>query len=170
MNISCYPIRSDQSGAVHEAGHAVFCVALGRNLSRISLVREVDGDGRVDHEPIYSTDLQVVEEVAIMLAGGAAADLWGFVTNTGSDEERASKVLSDRFPDRETDLMREQIRACVRQATEALVWPITMLAMGLLCCAECDSTRAEQLIRGTLTGVAELKECLKQISLPIVSL
>jgi len=165
MNVACFPFGPENMSAIHEAGHAVFCIALGRALTKISLIGDLEGDASAEHTAKHSTNAEVVEEVAIMLAGGAAAELWNFQTNNDSDEERAYRALSYCFADRDAIDMREQIRSCVKATIGNLVWPIALLAMGLIVAGECDGFRATKVIQSTFVADPRLKECLRQVAL-----
>jgi hypothetical protein len=151
------------SSALHEAGHAVLSVVLRRELLRVSIDRDADGDGISEHIPDVSSKRAVVEEIAIMLAGGEAASLWGFVTNTDDDEARALCAIRRELSAPNPEETREQIRACVSEGVQSLKEPICLFALELFKQRTLGGPLAASLIRGVVVGPTSLEQCLASL-------
>jgi len=107
-----YKFLPHQSGAVHEAGHAVISWTLGRRLIRVCIVRDAEGDGYTDHVPDATTDQDLIAEVAIALAGDRAAELWELATGAGNDRCRALAMLLQKFPQSESQPIVNDVQRC----------------------------------------------------------
>jgi hypothetical protein len=146
--------------AVHESGHAVMCVVLNRQLLKVSIEESNDGGGFTDHTPDCSSRQAIVEEVAIMLAGGAAADLWCLITNTDDDERRAWLALQLHIKPTSIDSLLNAIRDCVQKSIKEIKPAIEKFARRLQQEREIEGTVAEGYIKSLLEDSPILGECL----------
>jgi hypothetical protein len=65
----------DRYTAIHEAGHAAACLAMGQPFALVSIVPEPGSFGRVTNDPAAPKPPPLVDAVAA-LAGPIAIDLW----------------------------------------------------------------------------------------------
>lgn len=159
------PISYLHSTALHEAGHAVLSVVLGRKLLRVSIERDAGGNGIAEHVPDLSTRQAVAEETAIMLVGGEAASLWGFITNIDGDEARALCAVRRELLAPNPEEYRERIRACVSDSVLALKAPIGLFALELFRQRAIEGPLATLLIQDAMGGPTCLNDCLASLSL-----
>ena len=153
------------SSALHEAGHAVLAFVLGRQLLRVSIERDSGGDGIAEHVLDVSTKRAIVEEIAIMLAGGEAASLWGLVTNIDDDEALSHYAIRRELLVPKPEECRERIRACVSDSVLALKVPIGLFALELFRQRTIEGPLATFLIRDAICGPRGLKDCLASLGL-----
>lgn len=148
-----------QACAPHEAGHAVASYVLGRRLLSISIVPDQYGAGLTEHVPDTSTKAAIVEEVAITLAGGPAADLWGLASNCDDDNMRAAKILTTSFAE-QSNCVWNHILGCVNIAVQDLKDAIGALGSQLLVHRKMSGVRAELLLSNIRIDAKSFRDCL----------
>lgn len=112
-----------QSGALHEAGHAVTAAIFGREIIEISIVEDESGGGYVHREQRESTPHEVMEEILIALAGEEAPYLWSnWPTNAEHDEERIEDLLAKNMLPQTLDfkVVRGELKAMLEKSREAI--------------------------------------------------
>jgi hypothetical protein len=117
----CKEFSRQDASALHEAGHVVFAVALGRSVKYVSVQRDDHGDGYTNRDYRCTTDEEVYEEIAILYAGQAAADFCKFITNS-DDDNRKINYLLDRFSAEQRQAVLLQICSWVESRVLPL-WP-----------------------------------------------
>ncbi len=150
--------KAPRSSALHEAGHAVLAAVLGRRLLRVSIEREAGGNEIAEHTPDVFTRQAMAEEIAIMLAGGEAANLWGFITNIDDDEARALGAIRHHLLALNAEEWRERIRTCAVESVRVLKEPMAAFALELFQQRILDGPAASSIIQrmaGEQTGIRE---------------
>ena len=145
-----HPFTQIHASAVHEAGHAVIAVALGRQLCKITVLEDSTGGGAVEREIRENTPKEIVEETFITFAGFEAADLYGLVTDDGHDRKRAQD-LSSRRGDMAA-ISEEVARQFVRQALKCYRQALEDLAVALFSEGELTGEAAADLVQAKLSG------------------
>ncbi len=148
-----------QAGLLHEAGHAVIAIVLGRKLAEISILRDHDGDGYVERERREGSPQEILEEIAIAFAGEKAPYLWGnWVTNGEHDNHRVQELL--RQCPQLSDIDWGKFNSCLNEALDELRGSIGALAWELTTRKKISGKHAEEIVAPTLSQQVGLHECL----------
>lgn len=92
-----HPFTDIHSSALHEAGHAVVAVALGRRLCKLTVLEDATSGGAVVRELREDTPKEIVEENFIAYAGYEAAGLYYLETDDVHDRKQVEKLMSKRL-------------------------------------------------------------------------
>ncbi len=159
-----HPFQQIHSSGLHEAGHAVLAVVLGRTLKRVTVVRDSDGDGLLLRTKSDQTPLGIVEEILIAYAGCAAADgLYGLPTPGNHDQDKIND-LNGKLPPVLNRVTPEDAEKKVIPTLKALRLAVEDLAVGLVTHGTLVGKDAEPLIMKHLSSptaqraITELKE------------
>ena len=148
-----------QAPALHEAGHAVIAVVLGRTLIQISIIEDENGGGYVTREQRENSPQEILEEIVIALAGGEAPNLWGnWPTNTTHDEERIGALLRMNVLPAGIDW--PKVHTCLKDALGHLSEALTVLGQELSKRRIMAGSEAESLIVPCLPQNIGLRESL----------
>ena len=143
-----HPFEHIHSSALHEAGHAILAFSFGRQLCKITVLRDQKGDGNVGREIREGNPKDATEEVLIKFAGYEAARLYGFETDDHCDATDVER-LKNRWPVLKT-IKESEARACVRQALIDCRWALEDLAVALFTSATIDGECASRMIAGSM--------------------
>jgi hypothetical protein len=151
-----------QAGSLHEAGHAVIAIILGRKLVEISILRDQYGDGYVSRERHQGSPQEVLEELAITLAGVEAPYLWvNWVTNGEYDDHRVEELLRQCPQLRNIDW--DELHSCLKEALDELSGSIGSLAHELTRRKKISGQEAEEIVACSLPQAIGLRECLASL-------
>jgi hypothetical protein len=152
-----HPFQQIHSSGLHEAGHAVLAVVLGRKLKSVTVVRDMDGDGLLLRTKSDQTPTGIVEEILIAYAGRAAADeLYGLPTPGNHDQDKIND-LNDKLPPQLTRVTPEDAGKEVIATLKTLRLAVEDLAVALV-------------THGTLAGKDAEPLIMKHLSLPAAQL
>ena len=148
-----HPFTHIHASALHEAGHAVLAVALGRRLCRITILQNAIRGGAVDRERREDTAKEIVEEIFIAYAGYETAFLYGFETDDSCDRKRVTELTAKRHD--LAAISEETARSYVRKALKTFRASIEDLAVALFSHGELTGEAATNLITDTLPRFGE---------------
>lgn len=152
-----HPFQQIHSSGLHEAGHAVLAVVLGRKLKSVTVVRDMDGDGLLLRTKSDQTPTGIVEEILIAHAGCTVADeLYGLPTPGNHDQDKIND-LNDKLPPLLTRVTLEDAGKEVIATLKTLRLAVEDLAVALV-------------THGTLAGKDAELLILKYLSLPAAQL
>jgi hypothetical protein len=164
------PFQQIHSSGLHEAGHTVLAVVLGRKLKSVTVVRDTDGDGMLLRTKSDRTPTGIVEEILIAYAGCAAADkLYGLPTPGNHDQDKIND-LNDKLPPVLTRVIPEDAEKEVIATLKTLRFAVEDLAVALVTHATLAGEDAEPLISRHLSSPAvqlaikELKEHIANLA------
>jgi hypothetical protein len=158
------------SSAVHEAGHAVLAVVLGRKLQRISINRDETSDGSTGRTVDYSSPLKAIEEIAIKLAGGESAGIWYLPTDCDDDCEQIKCILKLFLMNCDGALLIHAIQKHVRDEVLLQRAPIAELALALFEKRTMSGDEAASLVKTSLCQPSPLGPNLKRLQPPYTTL
>jgi hypothetical protein len=165
-----HPFQPIHSSGLHEAGHAVFAVVLGRKLKSVTVMRDADGDGLLLRTKSEHTPTAIIEEILIAYAGCAAADeLYGLPTPGNHDQDKIND-LNGKLPAILTRVTPEDAEEKVVENLKTLRLAVEDLAVALLTHGTLAGKDAEPLIMKHLSSPAaqraikELKEHIANLA------
>jgi predicted CopG family antitoxin len=142
-----HPFQQVHASSLHEAGHAVLAVVLGRTLKHLTILRDELGDGSVLRSKSDQTPSDIVEEVFIAFAGCAAADeIYGFTT-PGNHDDDAVKQLNEKLPLLLSRITPSDAQKPVRKALKLLHRAVEDIAVALVASGTLSGEDATTLVR-----------------------
>ncbi len=153
-----------QASSLHEAGHAVIAFVLGRKLKELSVHNDQYGSGYVCRQVIDAPGQPALEEIAILLAGEAAAYFWErWVTPWEDDCDRIKKTVEKYFPSHNADELSVLVKPCVLSALPQLKVVLADLAHELSKRKKLSGSEAEEIIRKQCPPGVTLSQCLASV-------
>jgi hypothetical protein len=152
-----------QSGSLHEGGHAVLAFVLDRKLLELSIQNDELGDGYVCRERRENTPMEILEEIAIALAGEETPYLWGsgWATDAQHDRDRINYLARKGIVTVDESLV-ELIRGCVKKALPEFRDAIAEVAWALSKRTDrkMSGKEAVDIITAKSPNGKDLRECL----------
>lgn len=165
-----HPFQHIHSSGLHEAGHAVLAIVLGRTLKSVTVVRDSDGDGLLLRTKSDQIPLGIVEEILIAYAGCAATDgLYGLPTPGNHDQDKIND-LNGKLPPVLNRVTSEDAEKKVIAILKVLRLAVEDLAVGLITHGTLVGRDAELLIMKHLSSptaqraITELKEHISYLA------
>jgi hypothetical protein len=151
-----------QAGSLHEAGHAVLASILDRELIELSILTDEYGNGYLLREKRENTAEEIVEEVAIALAGEEAPYLWdqGWITNAEHDYRRIYDLLGRNLLPIGFNV--EAVRSCVKQMLPAIRDSVAAVGELLSKQKKLAGRQAQLLISVSPQVISSFRDCLQK--------
>jgi hypothetical protein len=159
------PFERYQAPSLHEAGHAVIAVILGRKLCQLSRLTDEHGDGHLNRDVRDDTAQEILEEVAISLAGEEGPFVYNeaWATDPAHDMATIARLAQNCAIHLDCELL-ERVRQCVKVALQQLKDALYEVASQLSASAGgvISGAMAEEIIRARLAKNT-LRECLSKL-------
>jgi len=153
------PLDRRHAGALHEAGHAVIAVLLGRALCELSIEHDSMGEGYVRRELREGTPEEILEEILIARAGARAPEHYeNWITNEDHDQHRIDQLVV-KCPELVAFGMKEQW-ACLDPVLDLCRPCVEALARTLFEQRKMAGKDALVLIRSKLPSTSEARDRL----------
>lgn len=153
------PLDRRHAGALHEAGHAVTAVLLGRALCELSIEHDSMGEGYVRREFREGTPEEITEEILIARAGARAPEHYeNWLTNDDHDQHRIDQLVV-KCPELVAFTMKEQW-ACLDPVLDLCRPCVEALARTLFEQKKMAGKDALALVRSTLPSTSEARDRL----------
>jgi hypothetical protein len=151
-------------GALHEAGHALVAIALGRQLQEVSIIPDKEGSGYTWRNVRSGSGLEALEEIAISIAGEEAAYLWnpGWITNSDDDHNKVIGISLRHFGSHDVGTT-ALVRGCVKKYLVAARDTLALVAQELWARKVLAGDDATALINRANPPHESLRRCLKAV-------